>query len=770
MLESFRGDSHQDKLREEKLWLDALFNNSPAGIVMADSNHRIIDINENFRKMFKYELEEIKGENIDAVMNRGRSEAADEELSRRVLRGEKVRQAEATRFDKFGNPLQVEIQGIPIEIKGEIVGLYGIYRDITARKSRERQLKLTQFSLDKSALAVFRITPEGEFEYVNNKACQLLKYERSELLGMKISDVDPNYPEDRIARLWQRIKSQDSLTFESTLKTSTGDTFPVQITSRYLSYQDKEYHFAFIQDITTRKRQERKIKEQNKQLNREKNKIRKLHQTAVKLNASQSEEEICQIVVQTAEELLNLKICDISLVKDDKLIPLAVSSGVRSDESREMELDEGLAGRTYRSGQTFNIGDIASSPEVQLFEPRFQSVLSIPLPGIGVFQAVSGEKNAFSREDQELAELLANHAAISLENLNSKKEIEYVSYHDSLTNLYNRTFLKEEIERLDTERQLPISIIHVDLNGLKMINDTYGHEYGDKLLIKAAEVLEDVCRQEDIVARYGGDEFVVFLPQTAKEEAEKIMERITISQEKVELDFEGISNLDTFPLSLALGLASKTRPEESINQVINRAEDNMYKNKLTTSRRVKAQILRHLLRNLSEKSLETEEHAMRMKELAKKLGQAIDLSTAELDRLSLLAALHDLGKTVVSDEILNWPGPLTEDSWRKVKEHAAAGYNIISATEEFAHIADEILSHHERWDGEGYPRGLKENEIPLLARIIGLVDAYEVMTSSRSPYSKEYSKSEVIQEIAANAGTQFDPWLAEKFIEIIREE
>ncbi|MGM0410669.1 MAG: sensor domain-containing diguanylate cyclase/phosphohydrolase [Bacillota bacterium] len=342
-----------------------------------------------------------------------------------------------------------------------------------------------------------------------------------------------------------------------------------------------------------------------------------------------------------------------------------------------------------------------------------------------------------------------------------EEKIKYLSYKDRLTDLYNRRFFEEEISRLDTDRQLPISIIMADINGLKIINDSYGHKKGDELLAKTAKILKNSIRKEDILARHGGDEFAILLPKTTKKEAGKIINRI---KEKTEITEES-----SLPVSIGLGKSTKEQRYQNIDNILKQADNNMYKNKLSESKSAKNRIIQNLLNTLGTKSSETKKHALRMTTYAHDLGEKIGLSNSDLNRLSLLATLHDIGKTTISEDILTKPGKLTDEEWEIIKEHPKRGYKIASASEEFAVIAGEILSHHERWDGNGYPNGLKEKEIPYLARIISIIDAYDVMTSER-PYSKAISKKKALTEIKDCAGTQFDPVLAEKFIKLKEDE
>ncbi len=344
-----------------------------------------------------------------------------------------------------------------------------------------------------------------------------------------------------------------------------------------------------------------------------------------------------------------------------------------------------------------------------------------------------------------------------------EEEIKYLSFHDKLTGLYNRAFFEEELRRLDTERQLPISILMGDLNGLKLVNDAFGHEKGDELLKAVAWVLKTSCRKEDIIARWGGDEFIIIFPKTPKDVTEKICQRI---RENCESYNKNTKN--AVPLSIALGSATKEDGKEDINEIIKKAEDRMYRNKLTEGKTFRDSVLKALKQLLWENTFESSEHEERIKNLAKKMADILLLSDIEREALELLSYFHDIGEISLPSEIIKKPLSLTEEEFKKVKVHPEVGYRIAEVSYELAPIAEYILTHHEWWNGEGYPRGLKKDEIPLVSRIFSIVDAFEVMTSGR-PYKEAKTKKEAIEELRKFAGIQFDPNLVEVFITLIGE-
>lgn len=341
-----------------------------------------------------------------------------------------------------------------------------------------------------------------------------------------------------------------------------------------------------------------------------------------------------------------------------------------------------------------------------------------------------------------------------------KEAIIYLSYHDRLTGLYNRAFFEEEAERLDTERQLPISLIMGDVNGLKMTNDVYGHRKGDNLLIAIAKVLKESCRTEDLIARWGGDEFVILLPKTSGKIADEICKRIRTACNK--------ATIEQHTLSISLGYATKEKLSENIMNVLQKAEDFMYKRKLLESKSMRTSIICSIKKTLHEKSHETEEHVERLNALTKKIGGILGLTENELNDLEVLSMLHDIGKVAINDSILMKPCELNDEEWAEIKKHPAIGYRIAQSAPEMAQISEYILSHHERWDGKGYPQGLMGESIPLLARILAVVDAYDTMLKDR-PYRRSLTHLEAKEELIKNAGKQFDPKIVQVFIENVIE-
>lgn len=392
--------------------------------------------------------------------------------------------------------------------------------------------------------------------------------------------------------------------------------------------------------------------------------------------------------------------------------------------------------------------------ETAAYEDYYQSVTADKItPVRAIFAPIKSAETSYSKSEGGIGMI----EDISQRKL-AEEKVRHMSFHDQLTDLYNRYYLEEEFKRLDTERQLPLSIIIADLNGLKLINDTYGHLTGDQLLCKAAEIIRGNSRSEDIVARWGGDEFVILLPQTGAFEAETIRKRISEGCEK--------AYLEDFPVSLALGSATRIDLTKSVTELLREAEDRMYEQKLTESRSTKSAVLGALLKTLAAKSYETETHTRNMQEIAVKIGKTIGLPGSEINRLILLITLHDIGKINIPEEILTKVGPLTDEEWEVMRKHTETGHRIAMATEEFAHVAEDILSHHERYDGLGYPRKLKGDAIPLLARITAVADAFEVMSNGR-PYKKVMTREEIIAEYKNCSGKQFDPDLVEILLSLL---
>lgn len=349
------------------------------------------------------------------------------------------------------------------------------------------------------------------------------------------------------------------------------------------------------------------------------------------------------------------------------------------------------------------------------------------------------------------------------ERIERQKRLEYLSLHDQLTGIFNRAYFEAELDRLARSREYPITIISADLDGLKLVNDTMGHDQGDMLLKKCSQVLKESLRESDLLARVGGDEFSAILPRTDKPTGESIVRRM---RESVILYNE---DHDDLPLGISLGVATAESCEGSLKELFKRADDMMYRDKLYRSSSSRGRIVQSLLAALAERDYITEGHARRLEDLCRQVGERINLSSYQLADLALLAQVHDLGKVGIPDSILFKPGPLSDEEWEVMRGHPEKGYRIASSSPDLAGIADLILKHHERWDGSGYPLGLIGKEIPIECRILAIVDAFDAMTNKR-PYNILKTEQEAMQEIIDNSGRQFDPKLVPAFLAVLKEE
>jgi diguanylate cyclase (GGDEF)-like protein/PAS domain S-box-containing protein len=353
-----------------------------------------------------------------------------------------------------------------------------------------------------------------------------------------------------------------------------------------------------------------------------------------------------------------------------------------------------------------------------------------------------------------------------LMDITVEKQIEekviYASNHDSLTGLPNRRYFDDKLKELDNPKNYPLVITMMDIDGLKLINDTYGHFVGDQAIKKVADMLTKFCLEPTIVSRIGGDEFLILSPKATLETYKpKLDDLITkISQIKIK----------EIQLSLSFGTAVKNDQSMRIDDVITEAENHMYSNKVLRSQSSRNQAISAIFNSLKEKHDEERKHSDRVSRYCAMMGEKLNLSENERLELEFAGRMHDIGKITIPDHILNKPGKLTEDEWEIMKAHTTNGYQILRSADKYSKLAEYALTHHERIDGKGYPQGLKGDEIPLFSRIISICDAYEAMTSDRS-YRKAFTKEVAIEELKRCAGTQFDSKLVNVFInEVIVNE
>ena len=653
---------------------------------------------------------------------------------------------------------------------GNIVGnqLLFITRDITNQKKLEEALRNSQqefASLFKSnPEALVYLDEKGIILDANLRFCELFGYSLKEIKGRNIDD-GMIHTLDKIEEGKKlSVKGlKGYLNYETIRKKKDGTLFPVSIsaTPLVIDGQAKGVTSTYI-DITERK--------QNETIQKVLYNISKAANSPISLN------QLYKTIHKELGTIIDTTNFYIALVdkKEDKVyFPY-----------HQDEMDDNFPILNFSTSNTLTTYVIKTGKPLlndnrQYEEMVAQGILTamgtitdesiwlgVPLKiedkiiGAMVVQSYTNP-NLYSESDIKLMEFVSSQVATAIERKSSEEKIKHLSFHDSLTGLYNRPYFEEELERYNFPRYYPLSIVMLDVNGLKVINDTFGHSEGDRLLQHSSQILTSVSRQGDILARIGGDEFAILLPSTTSEQAHEFCERFkkTCQQDKIKPIY--------LRPNISLGYTTQEGEYKDTNSLLKEADRNMYQDKLFNGKSREKHFLEAFRIVLAERDPHTSDHAQRLQELAFSLGKRVGLTEYQLGNLKLLALLHDIGKIGIPDSILFKTYILTPSEWKKMREHSRIGYRMAKNIPDFAPIAQEILHHHEHWDGNGYPNGLKGEKIPLLSRIISIIDAYNVM-QSRRPYEGAVSKTEALKEIKRCAGTQFDPQLVEIFLKIVQ--
>lgn len=400
--------------------------------------------------------------------------------------------------------------------------------------------------------------------------------------------------------------------------------------------------------------------------------------------------------------------------------------------------------------------------EIEADEEAFKEALSqVTRMSRQRYDEISHMLFVFARQLSTLAVQNVIQSNIIAEKREQEKRNLYLIHHDTLTDLHNRRYFDQALQAHIGTYEPPLTILLGDVNGLKMINDVFGHEVGDRHLVRIAKLFRQVFPEEFTLARVGGDEFAILMPDTPLATAEKYMKRLKA--------LCGRQSKNLVHISIALGAATATAKGQNLEKVMKQAEDRMYSNKLLENRSTRSSLINSLRQTLEEKTHETEAHCQRLKHHMLLLSKALKIPESLHADIELLAILHDIGKVAIPNTILDKPGALTPDEWEIMKSHSEIGFRIASRTPELITIAEPILYHHERWDGKGYPLGLAGEAIPLPSRILAVVDAFDAMTNDRI-YHRGIPVTEAVAEIRRCSGTQFDPVIAGLFLQLIENE
>ncbi|HZK48592.1 MAG TPA: diguanylate cyclase [Thermoleophilia bacterium] len=416
-----------------------------------------------------------------------------------------------------------------------------------------------------------------------------------------------------------------------------------------------------------------------------------------------------------------------------------------------------------------------SSPGARLLTVPLMSRDSV----LGALELVLPTGTQCDEAKLQLSEAIGAQLGVAIENAGQYDRARYLAERDSVTDLYNHRSLHSRVEQEFNRAQRIggiFSLVMMDLDGFKLLNDTYGHPTGDDVLRVVASLLSATVRDSDIVGRYGGDEFMVVLPDTGAQGALDLAQRVRNALIERPYPAPGSEGI---PLHVSFGIASYPADARHVNELIGLADGNLYNSKQRGGDMITAAeeseedrhgqgsgmfgVLDALVTAVDNKDRYTRQHSDDVTRFALTIAQQLSLSDVSLRTLRIAGLLHDVGKIGVPDRILRKPGPLTADEADVVKQHAMLSEIMVKGVPNLTEVMAAVGSHHERWDGAGYPRGLKGAKIPFLGRILAVADAWSAMTTDR-PYRTAMTPAAAREEILRGSGSQFDPTIVPAFL------
>ncbi len=718
-------------LEEAKSNLDFIFNSTQDGMFLAeykDGAFYYISFNAAHERITGLHSREISGKTPHEVWGHATGERLTNLYMQAILKNHTLIFEE--NFN-LGGKSYVFLTSLSVAQKAGRQYLIASRKDITQYKQLEEHHQVLQERLqsmfhDHIANMLIIDPHTGQILDANPAACAFYGYEKSDLLRLNIQNIN-TLPEEEVQKQRQIAVEEKRAHFIFPHRLCSGEIRIVEVYSCPIADKNSAKLFSIIFDVTDRENY-RKVLFQEKEL---------LHTTLKSIGDG----------VLTTDTVGN--ITSLNHAAENM-------TGWRNQEAIGKPFSEIFILQNEETGQPAKnpVETVLLTEELTGLENN-----TILCNRCGEKITIADSAAPIKNENGKMFGVVMVFRDVRFEKA-QQKEILFLSYHDALTGIYNRRFAEAEINHVSQKTDMAIAVIMGDVNGLKITNDVFGHETGDALLQHVAQILLETCGRQHMVARWGGDEFLVLLRHTTQAQADALVQRLKANFQK--------HTVGPLQVSVSLGCAARKRPAQDMRDVIREAEELMYRQKLLESRTFRTTIINTLLSTLHEKSMETEAHSRRIAASCKAIAQKMQLSDKMKNELSLFSVLHDIGKVGVSAALLCKKEPLSVQERSELQKHSEIGYRITQNTPELSVVSEYILAHHERWDGTGYPKGLRGEEIPLCCRILSVADAFDAMTHERV-YHTALSKEAAMQELLRHAGTQFAPDIVDVFVEILQK-
>ncbi len=511
------------------------------------------------------------------------------------------------------------------------------------------------------------------------------------------------------------------------------------------------------------------------------------------LSAQLSLRSVYQTVCREVRRAMDATVFFVGLISADG-VTLSMEFCVQGDVEFSVDpvpLAQSIAHRVVTSGAPLVLQtqpEIYAAPFRRLhYDGKFvHSIAMAPIRlgthCLGVLSAQSYRERAYDETAVRLLAAIAEQMALAIQNAQLFAEAHNRADRDPLTGIYHHRYLKtrldEEIKRAERAGH-SLCVLMLDIDRFKLVNDNYGHPAGDEALRMLTSVLVTTCRSTDIVGRYGGDEFLIILPDGDEAQALRAAQRIREGLAARVLELRGVN----IPLTASIGVAEYPRDGAKGSDLIARADAALYQSKRVgmpigsgdsgaSRRTIRLQgdfaPVHELLEALLARDPSTRAHLEQVNRLAARFAQVASLSESETQALLRASVLHDVGKIAIPDHVLCKPTSLTVEERELVRRHPEIGAMLLEHIPGLAEVAHTVLHHHERFDGGGYPRGLEGDSIPMLSRAVSIIDAFSAMTDDR-PYHKGMSPHDALAELRRHAGRQFDPAMVELFASLVAE-